>query len=88
MKISKKLYDKLYPKHPLYDDIALHLRLKTLHWLSFTHLGLDPLRFNWSLLEVAASRLKLIDKVRTAAEKLQCIEECYRVIVQNFYLTG
>ena len=35
LKIGKRLYDKLYPKYPLYDDIALYLRLKTLDWLNF-----------------------------------------------------
>lgn len=49
LKISKRLYDKLYPKHPLYDDIALHLRLKTLDWLTFDHLRIDPALRNWKV---------------------------------------
>ena len=68
------MYDRLYPKYPLYDDIALYLRLKTLEWVDFDHLKIEPELRNWKVWEVAAAQLRLIDSLRTAAEKLKCIE--------------
>lgn len=76
----------MYPKHPLYDDIALHLRLKTLDWLTFDHLRIDPALRNWKVWEVAATHLRQIDKLRTAAEKLHCIEETIKIIFNSYSL--
>jgi hypothetical protein len=86
LKIGKRLYDKLYPRYPLYDDIALHLRLKTLDWLEFDHLKIEPELRNWKVWEVAAAQLRTIDKLRTAAEKLNCIEETARIISNSYKL--
>jgi hypothetical protein len=41
---------------------------------------------NWKIWDVAANHLKLIDKLRTAAEKLHCIEETNRIIVNSYML--
>jgi hypothetical protein len=37
-KLSKKLYDRLYPKDPSYEDVAFYLRLKTLDFVTYSHL--------------------------------------------------
>ncbi len=37
-KLSKKIYDKLYPKDPSYEDVAFYLRLKTLDFITYSHL--------------------------------------------------
>lgn len=86
LKISKRLYEKLYPKLALYDDIALYVRLKTLDWITFEHLRIDEELRNWKIWDVAACHLRLIDKLRTAAEKLHCIEETTRIIANSYML--
>ena len=52
----------------------MYLRLRTLEWITFDHLSIDPDLRNWKVWEVAAAQLRTIDRLRTAAEKLTCIE--------------
>ena len=72
-RITKRIYDKLYPKMPTYDDLGLYFRLKTLDWVGYEHLKVHPLMQVDGMWDIAAKNLKHIDKLKTASEKLNAI---------------
>lgn len=65
-KLSKKIYDKIYPKFPMYEDLGLYLRLKTLDWISYEHLKIEPSMRIDGMWDLAAKTIKNIEKMKTA----------------------
>lgn len=35
---KENIYKRVFPKERTYKDVGLHLRIKTLEWLNYTHL--------------------------------------------------
>lgn len=40
-RVTKRIYEKLYPKMPTYDDLGLYFRLKTLDWVTYDNLKIE-----------------------------------------------
>lgn len=87
-RISKRIYDKLYPKMATYDDLGLYFRLKTLDWITYDHLKVHPLMQVDGMWDIAAKNLKQIDKLKTASEKLNAILECSSIISKSYSLVS
>lgn len=73
MRISKRINEKIYPKKPTYEDLSLYIRLKTLNFVSYEDLKIPSELQLDDIWQLAGLKLRLMEKVRTAAEKLACI---------------
>ena len=38
--VSRKIYERIYPKERTYKDAALYFRIKCLNWLDYEHLDI------------------------------------------------
>lgn len=52
---------------PTYDDLGLYFRLKTLDWVTYQHLKIDPFMRVDGMWDIAAKHLKKMDKMKTAS---------------------
>lgn len=80
----------MYPKMPTYDDLGIYFRLKTLDWITYEHLKIPLAMRIDGMWDIAAKKIKSMEKMKTAGEKLNCIVEacklinqCYSVICSN-----
>ena len=73
---------------PTYDDLALYFRLKTLNWVNYEHLKINPFMRVDGMWDIAAKHLKQLDKMKTASEKLTCIVDCSKMLIKSYSLVG
>ena len=69
--LMSKLYDYIYPKEPLVDDLIFYGQTKKLMWLKPEHLDIKKIYINQ--LNSAIMWIKRIDVVKSVLEKLLCI---------------
>lgn len=71
---------------PTYDDLGTYFRLKTLDWITYEHLKIDPMMRIDGMWDIAARTIKNMEKMKTAGEKLNCIVEACKLIVECYSL--
>jgi len=69
--LMSKLYDYIYPKEPLANDLVFYGQTKKLIWLKPEHLDIKKIYINQ--LNSAIMWIKRIDVVKSILEKLLCI---------------
>ena len=69
--LMSKLYDYIYPKEPLANDLVFYGQTKKLIWLKPEHLDIKKIYINQ--LNSAIMWIKRIDVVKSVLEKLLCI---------------
>ena len=68
--MTRRIYERIYPKHMTYNDTALYFRLKTIEWIMPEHLSIVYNVQTDSLWKIAALTLNEIDNFKTPAEKM------------------
>ena len=51
---------------PTYDDMGTYFRLKTLDWITYEHLKIDPMMRIDGMWDIAARTIKNMEKMKTA----------------------
>ena len=69
--LMSKLYDYIYPKEPLLEDLGFYGQTEKLMWLKPEHLDIKKIYINQ--LSSAIMWIKRIDVVKSILEKLLCI---------------
>lgn len=68
--ISKRIYDKIYPKERTYKDAGLYFRIKSLDWITYDHLDISKNNRVDEMWMLAADALLQMDNNKTAVSKL------------------
>ena len=88
---------RVYPKEKTYKDVGLHLRIKTLEWLNYTHLEIPKANQVDEMWDLAAEgnniTLKFLvllqmDNARTALEKMDAMISCTKMMSDVLKLTS
>jgi len=69
--VSRKIYEKVFPKERLYKDAALYFRIKTLDWLSYDDLDIASVNRVDEMWTLAADSLLQMDNCKTALDKME-----------------
>ena len=76
--IMRKLYDYVYPKNELKDDIEFYKQTQRLKWMLPEHLDIKKLYMNQ--LTNAVLWIKKLDEAKSIKEKLICIGNVYNTM--------
>lgn len=95
--INALICKRVYPKEKTYKDVGLHLRIKTLEWLNYTHLEIPKANQVDEMWDLAAEgsniTLKFLvllqmDNARTALEKMDAMIQCTKMMSDVLKLTS
>ncbi|CAD8056666.1 unnamed protein product [Paramecium sonneborni] len=86
--VSKRVYDKVYPKERTYKDAGLYFRIKSLEWISYDHLEIIKQNRVDEMWDLAVEALLNIDNCKTAVNKLEAIITCSKIMNDVLKLTS
>ena len=78
--MTRRIYERIYPRHMTYNDAALYFRLKTIEWIQPEHLSIVYSVHTDALWKIAAATLNEIDNFKTPAEKMECVVSCWETM--------
>eukprot|EP00742_Colponemidia_sp_Colp-10_P010249 GILJ01011247.1.p1 GENE.GILJ01011247.1~~GILJ01011247.1.p1 ORF type:complete len:1177 (-),score=184.84 GILJ01011247.1:43-3066(-) len=79
--IFVRLSKRILPTTPFDEDTTLYRRIASLQWLKPHHLDIQPQHQNEDLWSLAQTALLSMDRYKSPSEKLQCIVECCRIVM-------
>ncbi|KAM3135380.1 hypothetical protein pb186bvf_012538 [Paramecium bursaria] len=86
--ISKRIYDKIYPKERTYKDAGLYFRIKSLDWITYDHLDISKNNRVDEMWMLAADALLQMDNNKTAVSKLDSMIQCTKIMTDVLKLTA
>ncbi|CAK58383.1 unnamed protein product (macronuclear) [Paramecium tetraurelia] len=86
--VSKRVYDKVYPKERTYKDAGLYFRIKSLEWVNYDHLEIIKQNRVDEMWDLAVEALLNIDNCKTAVNKLEAMIQCSKIMNDVLKLTS